>query len=165
MQDTNDNIHDYNENTSQKTMSKRLQQKVPKEKKQRRVRNSEYTILKPGQEQFLSERNYQVTQLKDMCRHYGQKVGGNKDELTKRLYNFLRLSKYTILIQKTIRQIIVNRYIKARGPALIKRNLCINEEDFVTMEEVSDIPFAQFISYQDLQGKIYGFNILSLYNW
>ena len=165
METTIDSTNDYNGNTSPRSSLKSLQREVPKVKKRRRVTDSEYTILKPGQEHLLSERNYRVTQLKDMCRHYGQRVSGNKDELTKRLYNCLRLTKYAVFIQKAIRQIIVKRYIKARGPALIKRNLCVNEQDFLTMEEVSDIPFAQFISYQDSQGKVYGFNLVSLYNW
>ena len=62
--------------------------KVPKTRKRRRVTDDEFSILKPGEQENLSMRNYKVQHLKTMCRHYKQRVGGNKDELTKRMYNF-----------------------------------------------------------------------------
>lgn len=157
--------NDYNESTSPKSSLKSLQREVPKTKKRRRVTDNEYVVLKPGEEHLLSERNYRVTQLKDMCRHYGQRLSGNKDELTKKLYNCLRLTKYVLRIQKNVRRLISKLYIKARGPAIVTRKLCVNDQDFLTMEEVHDIPFSQFISYEDSHGKVYGFDLVSLYNW
>ena len=70
--------------------------KVPKTRKRRRVTDDEFSILKPGEQENLSMRNYKVQHLKIMCRHYKQRVGGNKDELTKRMYNYLRLSYYIL---------------------------------------------------------------------
>ena len=56
------------------------------------------------------------------------------------------------------------RYKSLHGPASINRSLCNNSSDFITMEELNEINFHNFISYKDDDGFIYGFNICSLYN-
>ena len=138
--------------------------KVPKTRKRRRVTDDEFSILKPGEQENLSMRNYKVQHLKIMCRHYKQRVGGNKDELTKRMYNYLRLSYYAIKVQRMCRKYLFKKYISAKGPAFIKRGLCVNDNDFFTMESVKEISNEQFITYKCKDGKIYGFDIMSLYN-
>ena len=50
------------------------------------------------------------------------------------------------------------------GPAFLKRGLCTNECDFLTMEEMKDMEATQFFSFKDADGFIYGFDIISLYN-
>lgn len=149
---------------SPRAKMKRFNEKVPKRTKRRRVSDEEFTVLKPGEEESLSTKNYRVSQLKDMCRFYKQKVGGNKDELTKRIYNYLRLSHYAIKIQKLCKKYLIKKYFKARGPAFVNRDLCVNDADFFTMESVSDISNEQFISYKCKDGMIYGFDIMSIYN-
>lgn len=149
---------------SPRSKIKKYNEKVPKMRKRRRVSDDEFVILKPGEEEMLSTRNYRVQQLKDMCRHYKQRVGGNKDELTKRIYNYLRLSFYAVKVQRVAKKFLFKKYIKAKGPAFIKRRLCVNDMDFFTMESVKDISMAQFISYKCKDGKVYGFDIMSLYN-
>ena len=110
----------------------------------------------------ISTINYNVTHLKYLCKHHKLKVTGTKESLKKRLYNHLFYSHFTIHIQKTVRRLIVDRYIKLHG---YKRALCVNDVDFCTLDSVSEIPYTQFISYKDEQGFIYGgFDILSLYN-
>ena len=107
------NTSDINsiENTSPRSSLKTLHAEVPKVKRRKRVTENDYELLKPGQQHFLSERNYRVSQLKEMCKLYGQRVSGNKDELKKRLYNFLRLSYFAIYIQRIIRRILFKRYV------------------------------------------------------
>ena len=56
-------------------------------------------------------------------------------------------------------------YNKSHGPAFNNRKLCINETDFLTLEDISEIPYSQFFSYKDIDGMIYGFNISSLYEY
>ena len=135
-----------------------------KTRKRRRVTDDDFQILNPGEQELLHTRNYRVTQLKDMCRHYKQRLSGNKDELTKRLYDYLFFSKAAIVIQRNIRKYLLNVYLKAKGPAFIKRNLCVNDADFFTMEPVGEIQPSQFISYTDTDKMVYGFDILSLHN-
>lgn len=135
-----------------------------KARKRRRVADDDFQILKPGEQELLHTRNYRVTQLKDICRHYKQPLSGNKNELTKRLSEYLFLSKAAVIIQRNITKYFLNIYLKAKGPAFIKRNICVNDTDFFTMEPVREIPHSQFISYTDTDEMVYGFDILSLHN-
>lgn len=134
-------------------------------KNRRFINDTEFTIPRPNEFTMLATRNYRINQLKAMCRHYNLKVCGNKDELTSRVYNYLRVSNSAIVMQTKWRRIINNRYISSRGPAYLERSLCINNTDFFTTQEVSDIPSEQFISYKCSDGFIYGFDILSLHTW
>ncbi len=99
-------IVSMNNDESPRTKLKRFNEKVPKMRKRRRVTDNEFTILKPGEHEELSTRNYKVSHIKIMCRHYKQRVGGNKDELIKRMYNYLRLSFYAIKIQNICRKVL-----------------------------------------------------------
>ena len=149
---------------SPRSKIKNLRENVPKSRKRRRVSPDDFQILKPGEEENLSQKNYNVRQLKEMCRHYKQKVSGNKDELTKRIYNYLRLSKSAIVIQSNIKRYLLKRLLEAKGPAFINRKLCVNDFDFFTMEDVKDIAPQQIITYKDADGFIYGFDVMSFYN-
>ena len=138
--------------------------KEMKPRKRRRVTDAEYEILKPGEQELLHSRNYRVTQLKDMCRFYKLRLSGNKNELTKRVHSHLYFSKYANIIQRNVRKYLLNSYLKAKGPAFIKRKLCVNDSDFFTMEAVNEISHEQFISYKDVDNMVYGFDMLSLHN-
>ena len=50
------------------------------------------------------------------------------------------------------------------GPAFKNRKLCTNETDFVTMDNLNELPYYNFFSYKDDDEFIYGFDIISLYN-
>ena len=133
--------------------------------KKRIVCDDEFKILKPGEQENLHIFNYRVPQLKEMCRHYGVVVfGANKEALTNRLFSRLERDKSAVVIQKKVRSFMLRKYIKAKGPACIKRKKCVNDTDFFTMSLVSDIDFEQFISFTDKDSMVYGFDILSLHN-
>lgn len=112
----------------------------------------------------LLKYNYNLSQLKIFAKHYKLKISGNKSELIGRIYNFLHLSWYAITIQKVFRGHLVKKYKEVHGPACLNRKLCVNNDDFITMEPVEDIKYHQFISYKDIDGFIYGFDITSLHN-
>lgn len=150
------------EHESMNRTSKCVEKK--KARKRRRVADDDFQILKPGEQELLYTRNYRVIQLKNICRHYKQRLSGNKDELTKRLFDYLFFSKAAVIIQRNIRKYLLNMYLNAKGPAFIKRNICVNDSDFFTMEPVKDIQHSQFISYTDTDKMVYGFDILSLHN-
>lgn len=59
---------------------------------------------------------------------------------------------------------LVKKYKLLRGPAVMNRKLCTNSDDFITMEPLEEISFQQFISYKDIDGFIYGFDITSIHN-
>jgi hypothetical protein len=46
----------------------------------------------------------------------------------------------------------------------VDRSLCTNATDFLTIEEMNTLPFSQFFSYKDVDGFVYGFDVISLYN-
>ena len=107
--------------------------------------------------------NYNVSQLRSISRFYKQKISGNKKQLVYRLYNFLKLSKHIIKIQALYRGYLRRLYNRLQGPAWRDRE-CVNTTDFLSLKTVTNIPYHQFFSYTCIDGQIYGFNIMSLYN-
>ena len=78
-------------------------------------------------------------------------------------YNYLFYSCNIITIQKNVRGYLIKKYIKYHGPAFYKRNMCSNDVDFCTLDDLTSIPYNQFISFKDENNHIYGFDIISLY--
>jgi len=112
----------------------------------------------------MTRYNYNLSQLKMIAKNYKLKISGNKNQLLTRIYSFLYFSSYIIKIQKIFRGNVARKYKLLHGPASINRKLCTNTDDFVTMEPVEEINYHQFISYKDIDGFIYGFDIISLHN-
>jgi hypothetical protein len=80
------------------------------------------------------------------------------------IYKHLFLSFNASIIQHFWQKNAIKRYARLHGPAQFKRELCVNETDFFTMDSIKDIPYTQFFSYKDSDNMIYGFDIMSLYN-
>lgn len=120
----------------------------------------------PSIEQYdiLLNYNYKIKQLQKICKHYKQKITGKKSDLLKNIYNYLKLSYFSIKVQKIVRGYILRLHNHYRGPAYFKRSLCNNETDFFTLENVGNIDNNQFISFKNDNGFIYGYDIVSLYN-
>jgi len=113
---------------------------------------------------ILFEYNYTIDQLKGFLSLYKLKKVGSKSQLLRRLYMYIYLSKYVIDIQKVARGYIQKKSNNLHGPAWIKRDICNNTTDFLTFEELKDIPSNQFFSFKDSDGFIYGFDLVSIYN-
>jgi len=107
--------------------------------------------------------NYKVSELKIIQKHFNIKCNGNKEHLKKYLYNYFFYSYNAITIQKFVRMLLIKHYIKCHGPAFYKRNICSNDVDFCTLDDLKIIPYNQFISFKDDNNHIYGFDIISLY--
>ncbi len=107
--------------------------------------------------------NYTVDQLKRISRHYQQKIGGKKNDLIYRLYNYLKYSYYIIKIQKITRGHLFRVFLKIHGPA-IQNKKCVNDKDFLTFQKLTEIPYQQFYSFKDKDNFIYGFDICTIYN-
>ena len=132
-------------------------------KKRKKVHQDDFQILQFPQYTDILSKNFNVQQLKKICKHYKQKSSGNKKELNNICYNMLRLSYYALKIQTIFRGHMIRYLNKLRGPAFLNRK-CTNETDFYTLEDIKRIPDEQFFSYKDKDGFIYGFDICSLYN-
>jgi len=155
-----------NEIFSPKTyLNKKLYENLPPLRKSRhKVSSDVFEIPEFSEYDTILAYNYNVSQLKKICKYYNQKCSGNKNELMKRVYNYLRYSSYAIKIQTVFKRHLVSRYIKAHGPALLNKKECVNETDFLTLSPLTDIPHHQFYSYTDKDNFTYGFDICSLYN-
>ena len=128
--------------------------------------DNNFTFLKPGEQDKLHVLNYRLPHLKAMCKHYGVSRfhSANKKSLIMMLFSFLKNTECVQLIQKTFRRFMLKKYIMAKGPAYIKRHICVNDTDFFTMDKISEVEFEQFISFTDKDTKVYGFDVLSLHN-
>jgi len=151
--------------TPQSFLMNRVYQKLPdQKKKKKKISIDEFVILEFSEYYMLLNNNYTVQQLKQMCKYYKQKVSGNKSQLNFLLYNFLKHSYFSTKIQKTFRGNIIRQYFRAKGPAFLKRDICINDTDFLSLDDVKNIPTNQFFSFKDNDNNIYGFDICSIYN-
>lgn len=140
-----------------------LDKNIPIKKPKEKINNDDL-VIKINDYDSLLNINYNLNQLKIIAKKYNIKVSGNKEELKKRIYNFLLISHNIIIIQKNFRKKLIINYVKSHGPGFINKKLCTNDKDFCTLDEINDIPYNQFFSFKDVDGFIYAFDIYSLYN-
>lgn len=134
-------------------------------KKKVKKTNNEIIVI-PTYENFNSflSNKFNSIQLKQICKYYRLHVTGTKKVLNNVIYKHLYFSYYAAILQRFWRKHYTKRYARLHGPAQFKRNLCVNETDFFTMDDLKDIPYTQFFSFKDTDNMIYGFDIMSLYN-
>lgn len=131
-------------------------------KKQKLVKKREKLSI-TNYETILTTR-YKMEELKKLCMQYKVSRMGNKDDITRRLYDYCKNSIQPLNIQRVFRGFLVRKLHRLQGPAFKARKICTNDDDFFTMEELDEIPAFQFFSYKDDDGFVYGFNLLSFYN-
>tara|TARA_Y100001970_G_C14245247_1_gene867678 strand:- start:2813 stop:3916 length:1104 start_codon:yes stop_codon:yes gene_type:complete len=141
-----------------------LNKDLPHKKTRLKVNDDDFVIPKLCEYSNLLDINYNIQQLKKISREHNIKLAGNKDELKKRIYNYMYYSYFCIYIQKIVRKVLVKNYISLHGPGFYNRGRCTNDCDFVSLDEISSIPYTQFFSFQDEDQFIYVFDILSIYN-
>jgi hypothetical protein len=132
--------------------------------KQKKIDSENMRIPLFADHNMLLIYNYTVPQLKTIMIKYGLKPGTKKPQMLTNLFGFLFLSLHIVKIQKRIRGIFTRQYLKSRGPAIRKREICTNVSDFLTMDNLADLSCDQFFSFEDADGFIYGFDLLSIYN-
>jgi hypothetical protein len=106
--------------------------------------------------------DYSLIQLKVSAKTYSLRISGRKHDIIERITEFFNRSKNAIIIQKTFRSWICRYIVKLRGPGLTNRELCVNDNDFCTMEPLNEIDYNYFYSFTDDKNFTYGFNICSL---
>lgn len=131
-------------------------------KKKKKVTDNNFTILKFSEWRKLEKNNYKIPQLKKIASKYKLKKGGKKNELLYRVINFLRLSYYTIKIQKKWKLFLRKTVNKLKGPAYLNRK-CTNTDDFLSLTPLKCVSYDQFFSYKCKDNFIYGFNIKSIF--
>jgi hypothetical protein len=108
---------------------------------------------------------HKVSELKEICKHYGIKCSGTKQELKQRIHTHLVQSHFIPRMQRLVRRSFIKTHARMSGPAYHARSLCVNDTDFYSMEPVRDISHSQFISVRDDSGMVYGFDVMSLYTY
>ena len=112
---------------------------------------------------IINMKQISLKELKTELKKMNYKPGNRNKET---LYNeYVRLKKYissSIIIQKYFRRFLIYSFIKCSGPAYYDRDLCINIEDLLTLDNIKNINPYEFISYTDTSGYIYGAEIQSL---
>jgi len=134
------------------------------DKKGMKIKDSDIIIPTIHNYHILIKYNYNLQQLKKFCKHYNLKISGNKNELHNRIYVFLELSSKIVKIQSMYRTHIVKHYNLLRGPGLFNRQLCVNETDFLSGDNICDIKYAQLYTFEDKDHFVYGFDLISLSN-
>ena len=141
-----------------------LDRKIPYKKSKEKIKNEDLVDLKIADFDLLININYNLNQLKFFAKNHNITISGNKEQLKKRLYNYFFFSHNSIIIQKYFRRKMVYTYIQLHGPGFLNKNVCTNDKDFCTLDEIKDIPYNQFFSFKDQDNYIYAFDIYSLYN-
>jgi hypothetical protein len=121
-------------------------------------------IFKPNEYEKIKNTKYSVTELRALCRYYGLKISGTKPEITTRIYNHLIQSYFIVKIQRIFRQFISSKYRKICGPGYLHAKECVNDVDFYTFDRLADITPTELFTYRDIDDKIYGFHIASIYH-
>ena len=149
-----------NEIVSYNIVSNEIVSTVKKLKKR-----DDYVMPSKDNYSILLSTNYTIKQLKEISIQHKIKINSSlaKADLVTKIYNFFKNYDNAVVIQKAWRRYLYNQSNKLRGPARLKRNLCVNETDFFTMDSLRDIPYNQFFSFQDTDKMVYGFDIMSIY--
>jgi len=129
-----------------------------------KVDSETMSIPKFEEHNMILQYNYNVQQLKTIVSHYKLKISGNKSQLVTRIFSFLYLSHFITKVQKIMRGCLLRKYNKLHGPGFKNKSVCTNETDFFTMDPLTELPNSQFYSFEDADGFIYGFDLLSVYN-
>lgn len=130
----------------------------------KKISNENFKIPEIHEYEHIIIYNFNVAQLRTIAKKYKLKISGNKNELNKRIYLSLLYTYNAIKIQKSVRRKFVYKYINAHGPAFKKREICVNDQDFFSLEKLSQIDYVNFFTEED-NGKYYGFDIVSIYNF
>lgn len=107
--------------------------------------------------------NYKIVDLKSYLNDYELPTTGTKLVLWTRLITYLKMSSMVLKIQNLFRTWSVNRIFKLFNKYELSKQKCVNDTDFYNLDSLMEIPKYQFISFEDIDNKYYGFTISSLY--
>jgi hypothetical protein len=111
---------------------------------------------------FAKEQIYSSTEMRIIKSNYDFSLNGKKEDLVIRVKTFFNKEKSSILIQSIFRMHLIKKDLHLRGPALKNRRLCVNDNDFYSLEPLSNIPTESFFSYKGEGDFVYGFDLNSI---
>ena len=107
--------------------------------------------------------NLKIPELKLIAKTYHLKKSGKKQELIERIKTHILRESKAIQIQKYFRKFFVQNTLRIRTPGVLKRDICTNKSDPITLEPLNEIHPLLFMGIYD-GNKYYGFNITSLFD-
>ena len=122
-----------------------------------------FNIPKHSEYENIINYNYNVQQLKMICKHYSIKQTGNKSIIRENIYNYLKYSYYAIKIQSCFRGFLQRKLNLLKGNSLFNRSISVNQEDFISLDKLSNLHPNNYFSY-NIENYNYGFNLSSIYN-
>jgi hypothetical protein len=139
--------------------------KVQREQRQQNTENRlpiEMTYLDYFNKSVLLSK-YKLPELKQIAKYNKLKVTGNKPVLIERIHGKFNQSLKIQQIQSVYRGHITRKSFTLRGDAYRNTKICVNENDFFTLEPLNEIPMEYFVSFKSTDGKFtFGCNIISL---
>ena len=136
--------------------------------KKERTKKKRSEFIMPTRENYaiVLSQNFTMNQLKEITKHYKIKLNSAsvKSKIIEKIHAYFKLYDKAFVIQNVYRRYLFKHYNKLRGPARFKRHICVNDTDFFTMDNLSDISYNQFFSFMDEDKMIYGFDIMSIFN-
>ena len=131
--------------------------------KKKKVAEKDFTVPDFTEHEKLLRFDYKISLLKQICNHYRLKKSGNKQQLRFSVYNHLLFSTKIIPIQCIARGYLTRKWWKLKG---MEHTLhCVNDTDFLSLDDITTIPYSQFIAFKDPDGCIWGFDIRSIREW
>ena len=121
-------------------------------------------ILKPVEYEKMKTAKYSLADLRALCAHYGIKKSGTKPDLTQRIYIFLKHTYFILRIQRNFKTFLSKKYREICGPGYLHISKCVNDTDFYTFDKLSNIKPMELFTYLDIDNKIYGFHIASIFH-
>jgi hypothetical protein len=113
---------------------------------------------------WIREKKYTIRDLLSICDFFNFSIKQKKKkDIVEGCYTFLKNGYYASRIQREWKRRRILEFNRTQGPAMFKRSLCNNVEDFLTTEKMSEIDYVFFISFKD-HDFVYGFNVISVYN-
>lgn len=162
-------IMDCNPNHNTKNQKKNnifsyIHAKLPESEKQIKIAEKDFKIPQLNEYNLISKFNYTIPMLKKICENYNISKTGNKYDLSKNIYLFLYGTNSIMKIQRFFKKYLRTKLNRLHGPGFKNKNICVNDTDFLTMENLNEIPEHNFYSFMDDDKIIYGFDLLSLLN-
>jgi hypothetical protein len=99
-----------------------------------------------------------MKEIKQICKERKIKRTGKKKTLIDRIMNAEYNHSNVVIIQKYVRRYLVQKYMNYKGNI----EEYTNDEDFLTLDAFTEIPFHDRYAYKDESGFIYAFHIRSI---
>jgi len=108
-------------------------------------------------------KKYKLPELKQIAKSNRLRISGTKGQLIERIEELFNKCTVCIKIQKIFRGYIVKKSFRLRGEGFKNRKMCVNENDFYTLEPLHEIPMEYFFTFKSNDEKfLFGCNIVSL---